>query len=105
MESPLQDLGRAEGLPDEAVELFENVASAVGLVVSLPAFDSAFEDARPGELREIALHGPRAAANGADDLPLVEPFAGMDEEQTKHGAAGSVKERWPNRLKGVGIFC
>jgi hypothetical protein len=51
------------------------------LKIRLPAFDRARENTGSDKLFELSLRRPRAKANQADDLPLVESPIGVAEQK------------------------
>ncbi len=79
-ETALQNLGHAEGLPYESVQLFEYRTSAVSLEIGLPAFHCAGKNPCTYKLLQFPLDGAGTKPDGADDLPLVEAPIGVAEK-------------------------
>ena len=82
----------AEGFANEAVQLIEYRARAIGLIVRLTAFHRPDENSGAGELLEVPLHGSRAKAGDANDLTLIEALAGMAKKEAQHGLPGGAEE-------------
>jgi len=74
------------------VQFLKDRALAVGLEVGLPALDGASENSGSREMFKLPLDGAGAKSKREDDLPLIEPPAGVAEQKTQDGLARDAKE-------------
>ena len=95
-EAALHYLGNPESLADEPVKFFEYRASAVGLKVSLPSFHGAGNNSRSDEPFKFPLDSSGAESKRADNLPLIEPLAGMSKQQPQHRLARGAEKGRPD---------
>ena len=69
------------GLGDQPLDFRENRAFLVRPIEHLIALDAAHDESHVRQLLDFALQGAMASAHGADELPQVERFVGVAEEQ------------------------
>lgn len=93
-----EHVGHAEGLSNQAAELFKHRAVPVSLIVRLAAFDDPFQNAAIGQPPKLALDGTVAEGYVANNLPLVEPILDVPVEQPQHGLACCPEEGVGNRF-------
>lgn len=94
----MQNLGNAEGLPDESVQFFEYRTRAISLEIGLPAFYGTSQNPGPCELLKLPLDSTGTKLDRANDLPLIETLVGMAKQNAQHGLARGAKERRSNGI-------